>query len=226
MYQRVSFMSNILKRSIDSFKLKQDYDIIEGEYYSRSHLFKWWHDARFSKGLESVREIGMDTLIADLGCNGANFTHRLSELGQVVGLDISGSFIASARKRVGDGSFVISDINYTPFREGVFHLVACMEVLEHLPNPRQAVSESWRILREKGRFFISTPDDGKLLWRFIWFFWENIGRGVVWRHKHIYKFNRMRLLDLVSREFTNIRIDYVNFFLLILMLGEKKSAGN
>lgn len=204
--------------------LKEGYDQIEGEYYTRSRLFRWWHINRFGKAYHIVSDIEDESIIVDLGCDGGNFTQRLLDFGEVVGVDISTSFIEAGKRRVKKAHFIMSDVQLLPLRNGSSSLVTCMEVLEHLPRPALAVSESWRILKPDGRFFVSTPDDGKRLWRIIWFFWQNIGRGTVWQHKHIFKFNREELIRLIHPYFTEITIDYVNYFLLLLLMGRKRES--
>ncbi|EMR72987.1 methyltransferase family protein, partial [Thaumarchaeota archaeon SCGC AB-539-E09] len=161
-------------------------------------------------------------IIIDLGCDGGNFTQRLLNYGEVVGLDISSNFIRSGKRRVKTAHFIISDVQKLPLRHASFDLVTCMEVLEHLPRPDLVVSESSRILRKSGRLLVSTPDDGKRLWRIIWFFWQNIGRGTIWQHKHIYNFGRQKIINLISPHFTKIVIDYVNFFLLFMIICERR----
>ena len=202
--------------------LKKGYDQIEGEYYTRSRLFRWWHTNRFRKAQEIVSDMEEGSIIIDLGCDGGNFTQRLLNYGEVVGLDISSNFIRSGKRRVKMAHFFISDVQKLPLRHASFDLVICMEVLEHLPRPDLVVSESSRILRKSGRLLVSTPDDGKRLWRIIWFFWQNIGRGTIWQHKHIYNFGRQKIINLISPHFTKIVIDYVNFFLLFMIICERR----
>ena len=202
--------------------LKKGYDQIEGEYYTRSRLFRWWHTNRFRKSQEIVSDMEEGSIIIDLGCDGGNFTQRLLNYGEVVGLDISSNFIRSGKRRVKTAHFIISDVQKLPLRHASFDLVTCMEVLEHLPRPDLVVSESSRILRKSGRLLVSTPDDGKRLWRIIWFFWQNIGRGTIWQHKHIYNFGRQKIINLISPHFTKIVIDYVNFFLLFMIICERR----
>jgi 2-polyprenyl-3-methyl-5-hydroxy-6-metoxy-1,4-benzoquinol methylase len=204
--------------------LKKGYDQIEGEYYTRSRLFRWWHINRFRKACHIVSDIEDESIIVDLGCDGGNFTQRLLDFGEVVGVDISTSFIEAGKRRVKKAHFIMSDVQLLPLRNGSSSLVTCMEVLEHLPRPALAVSESWRILKPDGRFFVSTPDDGKRLWRIIWFFWQNIGRGTVWQHRHIINFDREELIRLIHPYFTEITIDYVNYFLLLLLMGRKRES--
>jgi ubiquinone/menaquinone biosynthesis C-methylase UbiE len=202
--------------------LKIEYDQIEGEYYTRSRMFRWWHINRFNKAYCTVSDIEDGSIIIDLGCDGGNFTQKLLDFGEVVGVDISTSFIDAGRNRVKKAHFIMSDVQMLPLRNGSANLVTCMEVLEHLPKPELAVSESWRILKPDGRFFISTPDDGKRLWRIIWFFWQNIGRGTAWQHKHIFNFDRERLIRLIYPFFTEIIVDYVSFFLLLFLICRKR----
>jgi 2-polyprenyl-3-methyl-5-hydroxy-6-metoxy-1,4-benzoquinol methylase len=202
--------------------LKKGYDQIEGEYYTRSRLFRWWHINRFKKAYCTVSDIEDKSIIVDLGCDGGNFTQRLLDFGEVVGVEISTSFIEAGKRRVERAHFVMSDVQMLPLRSGSSNLVTCMEVLEHLPRPELAVSESWRILKPNGRFFVSTPDEGKRLWRIIWFFWQNIGRGTAWQHKHIHTFDREKLSQLIMPFFTGIVVDYVNLFLLLMLIGRKR----
>ncbi len=206
------------------YTLKKSYDQIEGEYYTRSRLFRWWHENRFRRAYDIINISEKGFIIVDVGCNGGNFTESLLDFGDVVGLDVSRSFIQASKRRVKGASFILADVQYLPLRDGVCGLVTCLEVLEHLPNPVRVIRGSWRILRNDGRLLISTPDDGKMLWRLIWFFWQNFGRGTAWKHKHIYKFDRKKLSRSVYPYFTDITVDYVNFFMLIMLICRRREA--
>ena len=59
-----------------------------------------------------------------------------------------------------------------PFRDEQFDFVICTQVLEYLPDPRQAASEIRRVLRKGGIAFVSVPsvfvrDNDKEYWRFL-----------------------------------------------------------
>jgi SAM-dependent methyltransferase len=51
----------------------------------------------------------------------------------------------------------ISDIAAIPVPDASFDVVLCTEVLEHVPEPIQAVNEMGRILRPGGRLYVSAP---------------------------------------------------------------------
>jgi len=59
-----------------------------------------------------------------------------------------------------------------PFRDEQFDFVICTQVLQYLPDPRQAASEIRRVLRRGGSAFLSAPavflrDHDKEYWRFL-----------------------------------------------------------
>ena len=55
------------------------------------------------------------------------------------------------------GLDVVGDLGQLPFCAGTFDLALCLEVLEHLPEPQQALTELARVLRSGGRLNFSVP---------------------------------------------------------------------
>jgi 2-polyprenyl-3-methyl-5-hydroxy-6-metoxy-1,4-benzoquinol methylase len=52
-----------------------------------------------------------------------------------------------------------ADLNLVlPFSDGTFDYILCSNGIEHLENPVLFIRESFRILREKGKLLISTPN--------------------------------------------------------------------
>lgn len=52
---------------------------------------------------------------------------------------------------------VYADAARLPFPDGTFDTVACLEVLEHLPDPTLALREAGRVVKPTGTVFVSTP---------------------------------------------------------------------
>jgi SAM-dependent methyltransferase len=50
-----------------------------------------------------------------------------------------------------------ADITSLPFKDGAFNRIICSEVLEHIPQDRQAVSELIRVLDSDGAMGVSVP---------------------------------------------------------------------
>ena len=52
---------------------------------------------------------------------------------------------------------IISDITSIPEPNSSFHAIMCIEVLEHLPDPAQAIKEFSRLLKPNGNLIITAP---------------------------------------------------------------------
>jgi SAM-dependent methyltransferase len=82
---------------------------------------------------------------------------------------------------------VIADAHNLPFEKGSFAVVLCVEMLEHVKEPRQVIDEMYRVLAPGGKVILTTrfmfpfhdaPDD---YWRFtrtgleyLFSDWDNI----------------------------------------------------
>jgi len=53
---------------------------------------------------------------------------------------------------------VVCDGNFLPFKSKTFDKCILSHVLEHMLNPNQLMSESYRILKENGLIFVSFPN--------------------------------------------------------------------
>jgi SAM-dependent methyltransferase len=52
---------------------------------------------------------------------------------------------------------IYGDVNNLPFRNESFHTILMTQVLEHVPDPQQALSEASRILKQNGYLLLSVP---------------------------------------------------------------------
>lgn len=52
---------------------------------------------------------------------------------------------------------IVSDINSIPEPDSSFDAIMCIEVLEHLPDPIQAIKEFSRLIKQKGHLIITAP---------------------------------------------------------------------
>lgn len=100
---------------------------------------------------ESVTQLEADR-IADLGCGTGLALSWLS--GHRVGLDLSIELLSLAHE---GPDYVLADVESSPFRDGCFDLVLCIDVVEHLPSLK-IVEEAYRILAIQGIFLLSTAD--------------------------------------------------------------------
>lgn len=91
--------------------------------------------------------------ILDLGCGEGKLTHPLRGRGMfVVALDNSITMLNTVTD-----PRVNADARWLPFHRGSFKSVAALYMLYHLPDPRQAIAESYRLLCPGGLFVASAP---------------------------------------------------------------------
>ncbi len=79
--------------------------------------------------------------------------------GRIVGLDLSARMLAIARRRTHAqrhrAGLVRQDAMALPFADNRFCAVTCIEALEFLPRPLEALAEMVRVLRPGGQLLIS-----------------------------------------------------------------------
>ena len=77
--------------------------------------------------------------------------------------------------------FVHASALNLPYADSSVEQVLCIEVLEHFDDAGKVVSEISRVLKPNGLAVIATPDNSKLLWKVVQFFYNRVGE---YRGKH------------------------------------------
>ena len=99
----------------------------------------------------------------DVGCGGGLLSEAMAEAGaQVLGIDMSATALEAARKhaeRTGSGASyrqASSGELLDDGSQGQWQLVTCMEVLEHVPQPRELVQDCARLAAPGATLVFST----------------------------------------------------------------------
>jgi len=96
-----------------------------------------------------------DGKILDIGCGNGNLSNRLLNMGFVIfGCDI----FKNIDKKGINYNKVDLNIGILPYKNNYFDYVTCIEVIEHLENPRTIIKEISRVLKPKGMLILSTPN--------------------------------------------------------------------
>ena len=90
--------------------------------------------------------------VLDIGCGRQPLLGFLPNGCQYIGLDYPDTGAWYEAKPT-----VHADAARLPFADQTFDVVVCLEVLEHLPRPVEALREACRVLKPEGRVIISTP---------------------------------------------------------------------
>jgi 2-polyprenyl-3-methyl-5-hydroxy-6-metoxy-1,4-benzoquinol methylase len=130
--------------------------------------------ARFERTLDELFTAAAPESILDVGCGEGVLTERWAQrldTGRVVGLDLDDPKLAAewaTRARPNLEFQTLSEGAALPFSDDEFDLAAAIEVLEHVPDPRQTVAEMARVARR--HLLVSVPHEP--LWRML-----NVARG-------------------------------------------------
>jgi 2-polyprenyl-3-methyl-5-hydroxy-6-metoxy-1,4-benzoquinol methylase len=108
--------------------------------------------------------------ILDVGCGSGRHTRAVSRLENVmaIGLDINFDDVSEARRRLteektqgvqGNGTWemMVADITALPFKDNVFDVVICSEILEHVPHQEVAAHEVTRVVKPEKDVVVSVP---------------------------------------------------------------------
>lgn len=132
---------------------------IETSYWSPSSGIRYMFQKRLSTILSLFHKVN-GKLILDVGCGSGAYTYYLSKNGaSVCALDLSHSYLLNAKRVVDDqtAQFLQAEAEQLPFKDEAFDWILCTEVIEHITNPQQLLTEIVRVLKEKGTCILSTP---------------------------------------------------------------------
>lgn len=100
--------------------------------------------------------------VLDAGCGGGILSEALAAAGaRVTGIDLSSDVLAVARRHARDAGLdidyqQISSKEMAAFMPAAFDVVACMEFLEHVPDPAAVVADCAALVKPGGHVFFST----------------------------------------------------------------------
>lgn len=110
----------------------------------------------------ALRDIPQGSLVLDAGCGTGEFSGYLAEMGfSVTGVDISSNAVRFAQKKYPEVRFQTAALEAgLPFKDASFVAIWSSEVLEHLFDVHQALSEVNRVLHLNGKLVLTTPYHG------------------------------------------------------------------
>lgn len=120
------------------------------KYESRNPIQRWLIGRFLERITQLTVRVGPRRVL-DAGC-GEGFVHnhlagRLGAQTTFAGLDLSPEALREGRRRGSGAALLRGSLLQLPFSGSSFDLVVCTEVLEHLPQPAQALEELCRVSR-------------------------------------------------------------------------------
>lgn len=200
-------------------KLKQILDQVPPDYYEsgvKSNFFqKYWHSRKWLHLKKILTGVKGKNLL-DIGCADGTTTRQLQKIipkARITGVDYYKKAIDFAKKKKDKIKYVHADAHNLPFASNSFDTVTAIETLEHLENPKDALSEIRRVLKPKG-YLIIAQDTDSLLFKSVWWLWTK-WKGSVWEGSHINCMKPQQLHKLLEKsgfeikeyEYSNLRME-------------------
>lgn len=188
--------------------LYEVWDQVPVDYYQsgvkKSVLQKLWHNRKLSIAQKILSGENFKKCL-DVGCASGYMVSEISRVfpnASYFGVDSFDKVIGYGKKKYPHIKFKVANAEKLPFKTGEFDLIICYETIEHITNPLKALKEMKRILSKKGKLIL-TMDSGSLLFRIVWYFWENT-KGKVWKGAHLHPFHHEELENLIRKAGFNI----------------------
>lgn len=140
-----------------------------------------------------MRYVAPGGRLLDVGANLGHFVQQASNCFDAVGIEPSRTVVAWARTHLGARLQVGSIEEHDPAFAGRFDAITMFDVIEHLPDPRQALRRCHGYLGPNGHLFITTPDASSLMARLLGRHWYYVDLV-----EHLSLFTRANLTRLLS----------------------------
>jgi 2-polyprenyl-3-methyl-5-hydroxy-6-metoxy-1,4-benzoquinol methylase len=154
----------------------------------------------FERTLDELMDRATPRSLLDVGCGEGVLVHRWAERlgdGRLVGIDLEEDSIQAgwAEHQAPNLEYRVMEAGKLPFADDEFDLASAIEVLEHLPDPEQTLSEMARCAAR--HLLVSVPREP--LWRML-----NLARGAYWSELgntpgHLNHWSKRSIVELLSR---------------------------
>src|SRR6185437_2365724 len=145
------------QQEVDKFNaLAHNWWNLDGEFKTLHHINPGW--LRFI--LNQIDLKGKDVI--DVGCGGGILSESLAMAGaNVTGIDLAPGLIETAKLHLHESHLQINYecidiIDKAAQFAGKFDVVTCMELLEHVPDPKIIIQNCAKLLKPGGMAFFST----------------------------------------------------------------------
>lgn len=111
---------------------------------------------RVEKAALFVPECGK---LLDVGCGDGVIEYYIkTKVKKIYGIDNNPKELETSRQRGIITKLVNLDSELFPFKNDYFDVITCLDVIEHVLDPRVLLKEIYRVLRKEGLLILSTPN--------------------------------------------------------------------
>lgn len=135
------------------------------------HANDWWDVNGPLKTLHDINPVRLQWIqqhcslkgkkVLDIGCGGGVLSESMAKVGAIVtGLDVEADAIETAKEHAKTENlsidYICQPVESCTNDLGLFDVIICMEMLEHVADPQQVIHHAARLLKPDGWLFLST----------------------------------------------------------------------
>lgn len=134
----------------------------------------------------------------DVGCGEGYGSYLLSNFAELIAVDhdINLKKVWNKYTKSKKIEFILGEATMLPFRDRSFDYVIAFQVIEHIADDKGFVKEVFRILKDGGKFFITTPNRSLRL---------KPGQKP-WFPYHVREYDYSQLNDILQHYFSEVKI--------------------
>ena len=181
---------------------------MDKDYVSAYHALEeshWWFVGRRDMVWRLLKDLDRNLSILEIGCSGGPLIRLLQRKGfaKIIGIDINECSVQLCRS-LGEADIRVADGCATGFSNEQFDVVIASDVLEHIEDPNQGLTEWSRILKPKGIVLVFVP-----AFQFLWGRHDEVNR-------HYRRYSKQEIVSLLEQAgFCIERATYWNFSLFL-----------
>ena len=204
-------------------------NIDENEVKKFSELAeKWWDVSGEFKPLHIINPVRVDYIqskinvqgleVLDVGCGGGILSEGLFDLGaKVTGIDAGPSLeVARIHAKNNDKDITYLEITAEELlatSDKKYDVVCCLEVLEHVPDPKALVKACISLLKPNGQLFLSTINKNPRSWITAIvgaeYLFNILPKGTHEFSKFINHLNLLNLLEMEAVTSKNLKVCFI-----------------
>lgn len=183
-----------------------NYDSYPGDYQYNAlkkggFIKKFWHNGKL-KLIDTIIEIKKNDILLDFGCGSGNLCFHLAEkCTKIFGVDTKQDaiqFANSLKKTTRNNcTFLGLTTHHLPFEDSYFDKIFLLDVIEHIENPQEVLSEIRRVLKDEGKLIITTPNYNSL-WPILEFFADLIHMSPDNGKQHVTRLTKTKCTELLT----------------------------